>query len=99
MMKRVVITTLISIGLLFSGMAAAAEISKSELKLEAETKQELFSEIQPEIVGRLLALCKGQYLCKCIKGNNQAEMVLGDYYPKVIQQCSKAKHDLKYPEQ
>ncbi|MDF1655910.1 MAG: hypothetical protein P1U34_12450 [Coxiellaceae bacterium] len=99
MIKRVIISLFISISFLFSSIAIAATLTKTNVELETEIKQELFSEIQPEIVGRVLELCQGQYLCKCIKGNNRAEMVLGDYYPKVLQQCSKAKHDLKYPTQ
>ncbi len=90
---------IVVVGCICSTGAVAASYQQSKAALEAELSTGAKGDISPKTVQRLLEVCHGVYLCKCIEGNSKAKSILGSQYSKMLSQCKGVKHDLKYPAQ
>ena len=96
MIKRSVISLIISIGFLFSSLAVAADSASTTT--EQPTAQQvnkinmkLFEDLSQQVFYRLRDVCEGEYICQCLKKRNQdVQRSLGDDYLIVKMVCQNA---------
>ncbi|MDF1759164.1 MAG: hypothetical protein P1U40_01360 [Coxiellaceae bacterium] len=94
MIKRTMITLLISAGFLFSSAAFAAEASNQPTPKQVNAiNGKLFQDLSEQVFFRLRNICEGRYVCDCIKNKQQqTEVALGDDYLIVKAVCKNASH-------